>query len=410
MKKIIGFLIILALAGLLGWQIYQRVSQSRTTTSGGWPGRGGGNAAVAVEIAEVQQRTIQDIGRFTGSLSPKSQFIVAPKMSGRLRQLLVDVGDKVKRNQLIAKLEDDVYRQEAEEAQAELEVAKANLAESQSALEIAKREFERAQTLHQKNILSQAGLDNAQAQYEAAIAKNRVSQALVSNRESRLKTARIRLSYTDILASWETGDEPRVIGERFVDEGTILKVNEPLVSILDLSSISCEINVIERDYFKIQIGQQANIFTDAFPGKTFTGRVARIAPLLKEQSRQASVEIDVPNPDELLKPGMFVRVQIQFDNIENATVVPAAAVVRRDDQQGVFLADLQNMATQFVPVTVGVAQDDLVQIVNPPLSGSVVTMGQYLLEDGASILLPEDGPPGENRGQKKPGGQSAQRE
>jgi hypothetical protein len=72
------------------------------------------------------------------------------------------------------------------------------------------------------------------------------------------------------------------------------------------------------------------------------------------------------------------------------------------------------MATQFVPVTVGVTQDDLVQIVDPQLSGSVVTMGQYLLEDGASILLPEDSsgvqPPGENRTRDKPDGQTAQRE
>lgn len=387
MKKVIGIGIIVILIGLLSWQIYQRVLQSGTTNTGG--GRGGGGAAVAVEVAEVQQQSLRDIGQFTGSLSPKSQFIATPKISGRLEKLFVNIGDTVTRDQLIAKLEDDIYLQEVEQAQADLEVARANLAESRNALEIAKRDFDRARTLSQNNILSQSALDTAEAKYNAAIAKDRVSQALVNNRESALKSAQVRLSYVEIRASWEEGDEPRVVGERFVDEGSILKANEPIVSILDLSSITCIINVIERDYFRVRDGQQAAITTDAFLGKTFIGHVARIAPLLKENSRQARVEIDIPNPEGLLKPGMFVRVQLEFDNIENATVVPVAALVKRNEKQGVFMADLQAMKANFVPVTVGAIDSNLAQIIEPPLSGTVVTLGQYLLEDGTAIILPE---------------------
>jgi RND family efflux transporter MFP subunit len=203
-----------------------------------------------------------------------------------------------------------------------------------------------------------------------------------------------------------------VVGERFVDEGAILKANDPIVSILDLSAITCVINVIERDYFRVREGQQALISTDAFPEKTFTGSIARIAPLLQENSRQARVEINIPNPDELLKPGMFVRVQIELADIENATVVPLAALIKRNEQQGVFIADLENMTSKFVPVTVGVVNNELAQIIEPQLSGSVVTMGQYLLEDGASIVLPQTSsvaqPSEETRPQKKPGGQNAQ--
>ncbi|MBD3306835.1 efflux RND transporter periplasmic adaptor subunit [candidate division KSB3 bacterium] len=403
MKKVLGISILIALAGLLGWQIYQKVSQSAPATSGGWGGRGGGRPAVAVEIGEVQQRTIQDIGQFTGSLSPKSQFIVTPKISGRLKQLFVDVGDPVERNQLIAVIDDEGYLQEVEKAQAELEVAKANLEESRSALAIAKRDFERAQNLQQNDILSQSGLDSAEAKYNAAVANYRVSQALVKNRESGLHAAQLHLSYTEIRASWETGDQPRVVGQRFVDEGSILKANDPIVSILDLNAITCVINVIERDYFKVRQDQPATIETDAFPGQTFQGRVARIAPLLNESSRQAEIEIEIPNSDGLLKPGMFVRVQIEFANIEDTTVVPVAALVKRNDQQGVYRADLENMTAQFVPVQVGVLTTQFAQILDPPLSGSVVTLGQYLLEDGATIVLPgqQEQTPSQERPQRQ---------
>lgn len=409
MKKIIGIFIIASLVGLLGWQIYQRISETRATNPrGGPPGSMGppgsnpgsrfGRPAVAVEIADVRQQTIQDVGQFTGSLLPKSQFVVVPKVSGRLMQLFVNVGDRVERDQLIAQLDDEMFRQQVEKAKADLEITKANLAESQSALATAKREFDRAKSLSQGQILSQSKLDAAEAMYNAAVAKQKISRATVMSRESSLKTARLNLSYTKIKATWESEKGTRVVGERFVDEGSILRANDQIVSILELSSITSVIHVIERDYFKIRQGQEAIIRTDAFPGKTFTGSIARIAPMLKEKSRQARVEIEIPNPDELLKPGMFVRVEIQFDNIENATIVPMAALTTRNEQKGVFVADLQNMTAQFVPVTVGVTNNELAQIVEPQLSGSVVTLGQHLLEDGASIILP-----GEPSGEQMPG-------
>ena len=83
--------------------------------------------------------------------------------------------------------------------------------------------------------------------------------------------------------------------------------NAPIVSILDIHSLTAVIHVIERDYSKVRVGQKVIVTTDAFPGSTFTGKIVRIAPLLKETSRQARVEIEVPNRDRLLKPGMFIR-------------------------------------------------------------------------------------------------------
>jgi multidrug efflux pump subunit AcrA (membrane-fusion protein) len=154
------------------------------------------------------------------------------------------------------------------------------------------------------------------------------------------------------------------------------------------------IHVIERDYPKFQEGLEAVISTDAFPMRTFTGKVIRIAPLLKEKSREARVEIEIPNDQKLLKPGMFVQVQIQFGVHENVTVVPTSALAKRNGTEGVFLADLQEKRARFIPVTVGIVTGTLAEVMSPSITGAVVTLGHHLLEDGAAILLPDQAPAG----------------
>ncbi len=407
MKKVLGISIIMALVGLLGWQVHRRAS----TSSRGFT-RERRSTAVAVEVAPVQRATIRDIGLFTGSLLPKSYFVVAPKIGGRLEKLLVNIGDRVKRGQLIAVLDDDEYAQQVEQARAELEVARANVEESRSTLHMARREFERAKALRQKKIASESELDAALAQFKTQDAKYKVALAHVAQKEAALKAAQVRLSYTKIRAWWEDGNEPRVVGERYVDEGAMLKANDPIVSILDIQTLIGVIHVIERDYSEVRVGQEAIVTTDAFPSRNFTGKVARVAPLLKEASRQARVEIKIPNPERFLKPGMFIRAQIQFARHDDATVVPLTALAKRNGQQGVFLADDQNMEARFVPVTVGIINADLAEVLSPSLSGSVVTLGHHLLEDGAPITVPGALPkstpsllvnPDSPRGKKGPG-------
>ncbi|NIQ37914.1 MAG: efflux RND transporter periplasmic adaptor subunit [Proteobacteria bacterium] len=384
MKKALAILVFLAVVSFLGWQVYRRASMPQRESV-----RRGHAISVPVEVVRVEKATIRDTELFTGSLRPKSYFVVAPKVGGRLEKLLVDIGDSVKRGQLIAVLDDEEYEQQIEEARAELEVAKANVIERRSNLGVARRELNRAEALRQKKIISESELDSARAQYEAEEAKKRVAQAQVAQKQAALRVAVVRLSYTEIRASWENGKEHRIIGERFVDEGAMLKANDPIVSVLDIHSLIGLIYVIERDYSKVRIGQEAIVTTDGFPGKAFPGRILRVAPLLKETSRQARVEIEIPNPEGILKPGMFVRVQIEFAEHKNATVVPLNALVKRNGQQGVFLADTENMRARFVPVTLGITDRELAEVVEPSLSGLVVTLGHHLLEDGSVIILPK---------------------
>lgn len=384
MKKFFSVLLVLAIVAMAGWQAYTRITASANKKS---PGRSA--VPVAIETEPIRKDAIRDIGIFTGSLLPKSQFIVAPKVAGWLKKLLVNIGDMVQQNQVIAILDDEEFTQQVEQVRAELLVAKANAENCTSDLDIAKREYERAKALREKQIASASELDESEAAFNACQTRLKVSLAQVAQKEAVLKAANVRLSYTKVQAFWENGDQTRVVGERFVDEGALLQVNEPIVSVLENNPLTAVVYVIERDYQKIKVAQQSIVTTDAYPGKTFTGSVVRIAPLLKESSRQARVEIEIPNRAQLLKPGMFVRAQIEFARHDNATLIPFTALVRREGKEGIFIADLSNLKARFVPVTTGIINGELVEVIEPKISGLVVTMGNHLLEDSSDIILPE---------------------
>lgn len=381
MKKFLLVLFILAIVPSVGWLTYKRIKSATNI------GRVRRDAAITIETQPIYKDAIKDIGIFTGSLLPKSQFTVAPKVSGWLKELLVNVGDDVNRNQVIAILDDAEFTQQVEQARAELEVAKANAENCASDLELAKREYERAKTLRDKQIASAAELDESEAALNSCQTKLKVSLAQVTQKEAALKAAELKLSYTKVQAFWETDEQKRVVGERFVDEGELLQVNQPIVSVLENKTLIAVVYVVEKDYPKIKVDQRAIISADAYPEKTFSGSIERIAPLLRESSRQARVEIEIPNPDQLLKPGMFIRAKIEFASHDNATLIPLAALVRRNEKYGVFLIDKENLKARFVPVTAGIINNESAEILEPEISGSVATLGNHLLEDGTDITL-----------------------
>jgi RND family efflux transporter MFP subunit len=385
MKKAVTAIIVLAGLGLVGWQIYQKSAAAPT----GGDRRDHNIAAVAVEVRPIERTTIRRMGHFSGSLYPVSEYVLAPKITGRLEKLLVHIGDRVQPGQVVAILDDVEFNQQVSQAQAELQVAQANLQDRRNSLENARREYQRTVALREKKISSASQLDAAEFQLQTEEAKLKVALAQVTEKQAALKIAEVRLSYTRIQVPPSHTGGYQVVGERFVDEGALLAPNTAIVSILDISRLVAAVHVIERDYAKIQPGLAASITTDAFPGRSFSGQVVRIAPLLKEASRQARVEIEISNPERLLKPGMFVRVAIVFEVHTDATVVAQSALVNRNDQQGVFIADRERQTARFVPVQVGIINNGRAEVLRPAISGEVVTLGHHLLEDGAAIRLPD---------------------
>jgi RND family efflux transporter MFP subunit len=361
-------------------------------------GAGGQRAsqAVAVEVAPVSHRDIKDIAHYTGTLRAENQFMLAPRVGGRIRQLTVDIGDTVERGQVIARLDDEEFEQEVAEAQANLDVAVAQLEDAHATQEVREREFRRLEELREQGLASESEYDVGQSEFNAARANVVVARAQVAQRQAALRAAELRKSYTTVRAEWGGDDEaPRVVGERFVDEGSNISANEAIVSVLSTRALRGITFVTDRDFARLTIGQPVIVRSDAWPGEDFPATVARIAPQLQEDTRQARVELRVPNEERRLSPGFFVNFEIAVEEIEQARVVPVDAIARHAGERGVFMVDESEdedaehrFKARFVPVTVGVRTPDHAQVLDPALEGRVVTLGQHRLGDGTPLRIP----------------------
>lgn len=385
MKKIIAWLVFLGLAGWLGVGIYDRLQQESDAGSGG---RGDREIRAApVEVAPVGRGVIDEIRGFTGTLDANAEFVVAAKVGGRIEEINVDLADRVSRDQPVARLDNAEYRQALTQAEADLAVARANLAEARNLLEIANRELQRIETLSSRGVSSESERDTARANQLARTAHLQVTEAQVTRAAAAVETARIRLGYSTVSASWSGGNSERIVAERFVDEGQTVTANEPLLRIVELDPVLAVFFVTERDYGLLNVGQVVSLQTDAYPGERFEGSIVRIAPVFRENTRQARVELRVDNGDGRLKPGMFVRASVRLARIEDATIVPERALVVRDGASGVFVVSDDRATARWQPVAPGIRQGDRVQLVDSDLTGEVVVLGQQLLDDGSAIVI-----------------------
>lgn len=356
--------------------------------------------AIAVEAVRPQHRDLRDRRMFSGSLRPWSIYDVAAKVSGRLEMLNVNIGDPVQSGEIIAAIDSIEYRQQYDQAAADLEVAMAQRKEAEAVLQLREQEFERQRLLSENNIGSKAQLETAQSALLSQQATLMMAEAEIKRRTAALETARLKLEYTSIKAEWPEGGAPRYVGERYVDEGVLLKINEPVVSIAEIDRLRAAIYVIERDYPFLHIGQTAEITTDAYPDQVFYGNISKISQVLLENSRQASVLLEIPNGDLKLKPGMFVRVHLEFAKRTNATTVPQSAIIKREGKSGLFVLSADRTKVNFIEVATGIVADSQIEILSPAINRPVITLGNHLLSDGVAVLPVEPAVPAETAGIK----------
>ncbi len=382
--KILIFTVLgIAAATAVIWLVHDRF-KDRTG------GNRGGKALepVPVETAAIGRGPIALKREFSGELEALAEFVVAPKVSGRVERMLVDIADIVKRGQVVAKLDNDEYIQAVAQAKADLLVAKAHLAEAKSVLEIADREYKRTESLLTRGIASDSDFDAARQERMARQAQLEVADAQVAKAESSLETANIRLGYTQVTAGWTGGSENRVVADRYVDEGQTVAANAPLLLIVELNPIVGVIFVAERDYAYLQPGLSVSLTTDAYPGKRYTGRIDRISPVFRRSTRQARIEMIIDNPAHRLKPGMFIRARVILARVPDAVIVPEQALTLRNDKTGVFMVSEDGRSVIWRDVQVGIRDGDRVQVEGEDLSGRVVTLGQQLISDGSPISIP----------------------
>ncbi len=386
MKQYRPLLIVVLFGAALGTAIYWTADDDP-----GPAGRGEARA-VPVEAVPVEQRSLEERARFSGSLAAATRVGVASRVTGRLDRLHVDLGDTVEPGDLLAELDDEEFRQDLAQARAELLVAEASVNEARASLQAAERRLRRTRELREQRVASEAELEAAETEVSAEQARLDLARAQVSQREAAVRAAEIRLGYTRIRAERDPEAGVQVVAERLADPGTVIQANTVLLTLVDLDPLRGVVFVTERDYARLSRGQAVNLRTDAHPGETFEGRIARLAPVFREDSRQARVEIEIPNPDQRLRPGMFVDARVITADRDDVRAIPLDALLERDGRRGVFVAREEDDGhrARFVEVTTGIRDGDWVEIREPDLDGHVVTLGRHLLSDGTPVRMADD--------------------
>jgi membrane fusion protein, multidrug efflux system len=337
----------LAAAGGAWWFFYFEQPQAEGAPGPAAPGA----MAVPVETALVQVGPIQRRLTAVGSLRSNESVIIRPEVAGRIAEIRFDEGERVTKGQPLVVLDDTIYRAEVEEAQASLELSQAN---HDRAIDLLKR-----------------GAGTTKARDEA-LAELRQDQAA-------LELAKARLDKTMIKAPFDG-----VVGLREISIGDFVNVGEDMVNLEQIDPLKADFRVAEVYLGAVRRGQRIELGADAFPGETFTGEVYAINPLIDESGRSIVLRARLPNPDDRLRPGLFVRVTLVLNERNDAIQVPEQALVPQGQDQFVFrVVDGKAALTK---VTAGIRRDGMVEItagLGP--EDEVVTAGQLKIRDGAPV-------------------------
>ncbi len=311
----------------------------------------------------------------------------------------MQLGDRVSRGQRIAKIEDQELVEQIRQAEAAMEVASATIRQRDADLQLARTNVERSRSLFERQLLPKQTLDDNEARYQSAVAALDLARAQNTQSNARLEELRVNMANTVI-----TSPVNGFVARRAADPGAFASQNAPVADVVDISRVRLVVNVVEKDLRIVELGDATSVEVDAFPGEMFTGRIARIAPVLDPATRTLPIEIEIPNPTFRLKPGMYARVGITTEERPDAIVVPPNAVVDVGDQRGVFIAQDDNTALLRV-VKVGIETDERTEILSGVSEGDrVVTTGAAGLSHGDRFLLEGEGEGEGARGSALSGG------
>lgn len=416
MRNLVIVIVVIAVVSGLGAVVYNRASTSSSQATaggasmrGGPPGGGdpgfggmgrggpggmsfGPRPPMAVELMAANRRHVAEQLMVVGNLIGAATVEVVPKTQGRLASVFVRLGDPVARGQKMALIEDSEIREQVKQAEASFEVSGATVRQREADLKFAQTSLERSRNLYSRQILPKQSMDDSEAREQAAVAQLDLARAQFSQAKSRLDELRINLANT-VIASPVDG----FVGKRYLDPGASVSPNAPVASVVDIHFVRLVANLVERDLSRVSAGQPAEVEVDAYSGETFTGRVARVAPVLDPATRTAQIEVEVPNPGARLKPGMYARVRFTVAERGNALVVQRDSIVDFQGKRGVFVAD--GTTARFKEVATGLQQEDVVEVLKGISEGdSVITAGSAALRDGDRIILPgQEQAPGGNQ-------------
>lgn len=351
-----------------------------------------GHDAVPAAVAIAKRAAIGNSFSVAGEFIPYQEIEMHAKVSGYVRKINVDIGDRVKTGQVLAVLE-------VPELMAQLQGAGAGVRRSQQEIERAQNEVARDQAqyaaLHanairleqadkaRPGLIAQQELDDAQAKDRAAAAQVESAKAALSGTRQQLEMSQANNTqvsamsdYTRIVAPFDG-----VVTWRYADTGALVQAgtsnsnSAPVVKLAQVNVLRLRIPVPESLAASVRVGQPADVSVQA-TGEHFTGHVTRFTDALDRTTRTMQVEIDVPNETYKLQPGVYANVALQTQASPNALTIPIQAVQHHDGKASVLVVDQQNRV-QPREIQTGLEDPNRVEVLSGLSDGERVIVGNF---------------------------------
>lgn len=308
---------------------------------------------VPVEISAPIRGDIFATYSGTAPIEAFAEADVIAKVDGEVRSLHVEEGDMVERNQVLASLDGDRLRLE--------------LSESEARLRKMQRDFERNKELQAKGLISEGDFEKIQYDMEAL--------------DASFNLASLELDYTRIRAPISG-----VVSERFIKLGNTIKTGDPVYRVTSLDPLVAYLYVPEREFRQIAAGQPVQIDVDALAGEPIVASVTRISPIVDPETGTFKITIELRDAARNIKPGMFGRMSIVYDQHENALQIPRSAIVERAGIQSIFVVEdgvgiRRNVQTGF-------SGNGMIEITDGLTDGEIViTVGHVGLKDESKVVV-----------------------
>ena len=351
-------------------------------------------------VAPVRQEMTRRI-KLPASVAAFETTTLLSKVSGYLSRIDVDIGDSVSSGEVIARVDVPELLDELDEAEAELEAKHADRTTAEAELESALAELGLRQITHERiqavrseepDVMPQQTLDEARAEFELAKAAVEVGKSRIKQIEGTIKRVRASIKRLQTLIGFSEIRAPfdGVVTQRHVDPGTLLQAEtssravQRIVTLASIDRVRVRVDVPESEVPFVQVGDPITVTVDSMPGRVFNGSVTRFSGALDASTRTMRTEIDLPNPELKLRPGMYGRAVLSLDTKADTITIPADAL-RVDGEATYVYCIVDGHARRFdVKTAIG---DGVVLEVTHGLEGDerVVVSARGPIADGAFV-------------------------
>ena len=359
----------------------------------------------AVRVMRAEEALVPRTVAVTGTLAAEEQVVLGTKVPGRLAEIAVDLGTRVRKGQVVARLDQSDYKLRVDQAEAALQQARARLGlpvtgtdervdpaqtsivrQARAVLDEARLTRDRSAKLLEQNLIARAQLDTAEAnlgvaegRYHDALDEVRNRQATLAQRHSEVELARQQLADTAIVSPIDAA-----VSLKQAAVGEYLGAGTPVATLVRVHPLRLRVPVPEREAAGVRVGQQVRLTVEG-DVTVHQGRVVRLSPIVQEQNRTLMVEAEVPNERAALKPGSFARAEIITHAAQPVIRVPATSIVTFAGIEKVLVVRDGKIAD--VRVQTGRRAGDSVEMVAGLKPGEVVVLQPGNLAPGQPVVV-----------------------